>query len=70
MADGAHDVHAQLDRSGEPLIPDLERSFQLKEPIGLLDYQSNTLHGLEYESRYLDYWNDTAGDDGILNCLT
>lgn len=64
MADGAHDIHTHLDRSGEPLIPDLERVFRLREPLGLLEYQSNTLQGLEYERRYSDYWNKTADEDG------
>ncbi|KAH6889261.1 amidase signature domain-containing protein [Thelonectria olida] len=64
VADGKHDIHTHLDRSGEPLIPDFERIFQLKEPMGLLDYQSNTLQGLEYETRYSDYWNGTADEDG------
>ena len=63
-ADGAHDIHEQLDLSGEPLIPDLAKTFQLKEPMGLLDYQRKTLDGLEYERLYSDYWNRTADEDG------
>ncbi|KAI8630724.1 amidase signature domain-containing protein [Xylariaceae sp. FL1651] len=63
-ADGAHDIHSQLNRSGEPLIPDLEESFKLRDPMSLLDYQDLTLQGLEYESRYSDYWNSTAEQDG------
>lgn len=63
-ADGAHDIHAQLDLSGEPLIPDLRSSFQLRPPIDLLEYQSNTLQGLEYERLYTDYWNGMASEDG------
>ncbi|KAK8136419.1 amidase [Apiospora sp. TS-2023a] len=63
-ADGAHDIHAQLDRSGEPLIPDLKRSFELRPPIGLLEYQDLTLQGLDYEAQYSDYWNSTGDGDG------
>ena len=66
MADGAHDIHAHLNLSGEPLIPDLERSFRLRPPMDLLQYQDLTLEGLEYESAYSDYWNSTATDDGTL----
>ncbi|KAK3376423.1 amidase signature domain-containing protein [Lasiosphaeria ovina] len=63
-ADGAHDISHQLALSGEPLIPDLRDSFQLSDPIGLLEYQDLTLQGLDYESAYSDYWNSTAADDG------
>jgi len=64
LADGAHDVHTQLSLSGEPLIPDLESSFQLRDPINLLEYQHLTLEGRDYSAEYSDYWNSTAGDDG------
>ncbi|KXX77504.1 Acetamidase [Madurella mycetomatis] len=64
LADGAHDVHSHLDRSGEPLIPDLQKTFELRPPIPLLEYQNLTLEGLEYESAYSDYWNSTASEDG------
>ena len=37
FADGAHDVHKQLERSGEPLIPELRKSFRLRDPISLLE---------------------------------
>ncbi|KAI1756099.1 amidase signature domain-containing protein [Xylaria castorea] len=63
-ADGAHDIHEQLDLSGEPLIPDLEESFTLRDPINLLEYQDLTLQGLQYEAEYSDYWNSTAEPDG------
>ena len=64
MADGAHDVHKQLDLSGEPLIPDLRESLALKDPMGLLEYQDHTLQGLQLEAEYSDYWNRTADEDG------
>ncbi|KAL9112148.1 MAG: hypothetical protein Q9227_003525 [Pyrenula ochraceoflavens] len=63
-ADGAHDVHAQLDLSGEPLIPELRDSMALRPPTGLLEYQGKTLEGLDYENEYSDYWNSTANADG------
>ncbi|KHN96905.1 general amidase [Metarhizium album ARSEF 1941] len=63
-ADGAHDIHSHLGLSGEPLIPELQESFRLKPPMGLLEYQHNTLEGLAYEAKYSDYWNQTASDDG------
>ncbi|KAI1327595.1 amidase signature domain-containing protein [Xylariaceae sp. FL0255] len=63
-ADGAHDIHDQLNLSGEPLIPDLRESFQLKSPMNLLKYQDLTLKGLQYEADYSDYWNSTADEDG------
>ncbi|KAH8157236.1 hypothetical protein CIB48_g11014 [Xylaria polymorpha] len=57
-------VDKQLDLSGEPLIPDLEESFKLKEPMSLLEYQDLTLQGLRYEAEYSDYWNSTLEQDG------
>ncbi|KAM0492707.1 hypothetical protein ACHAP8_009725 [Fusarium lateritium] len=63
-ADGAHDVYGHLDRSGEPLIPDLEDGFKLKTPAELLKYQDLTLQGLAYEREYSDYWNSTESQDG------
>ncbi len=68
-ADGAHDVHRQLDLSGEPLVPPLRKSFQLRDPIPLLEYQDLTLQGKTYSEAYLDYWNSTAQDDGWLRHL-
>ena len=64
MADGAHDIHQHLNLSGEPLIPDLKQTFELRQPIGLLEYQDLTLQGLAYEREYSDYWNSTADEDG------
>ncbi|RMJ11864.1 hypothetical protein CDV36_008521 [Fusarium kuroshium] len=64
MADGAHDIHQQLNMSGEPLIPDLRRPFQRRPPMGLLEYQDLTLQGLTYEREYSDYWHSTADADG------
>jgi amidase len=63
-ADGGHDIHRQLDLSGEPLIPQLQKSFELRDPISLLEYHALTIEGRDYEAAYSDYWNATAKDDG------
>ncbi|KAJ8131576.1 hypothetical protein O1611_g2051 [Lasiodiplodia mahajangana] len=70
MADGARDIHNQLNLSGEPLIPELQETFQLREPMNLIKYQDLTLQGLQYESQYSDYWNSTAEKDGSLLVLS
>ena len=64
FADGAHDVHSHLNRSGEPLLPELQESFQLREAIPLLEYQDLTLQGLAYENEYSDYWNSSGSPNG------
>ncbi|EXK29793.1 hypothetical protein FOXG_11695 [Fusarium oxysporum f. sp. lycopersici 4287] len=66
-ADGAHDIHQHLNRSCEPLIPDLRDGLKLKTPTELLKYQDLTTQGLEFEQQYSDYWNSTADSDGILS---
>ncbi|WEW57130.1 amidase [Emydomyces testavorans] len=63
-ADGGHDIHKQLDLSGEPLIPQLRDSFALRKPISLLEYHALTIEGRDYEAAYSDYWNSTANEDG------
>ena len=64
-ADGAHDIHHHLKRSGEPLLPELRKSFKLRDAIPLLEYQDLTLQGLNYEAEYADYWNSTADEEGM-----
>ncbi|KAL8879539.1 MAG: hypothetical protein Q9192_008213 [Flavoplaca navasiana] len=64
-ADGAHDVHQQLNLSGEPLIPQLRESFKLREPMPLLEYQDKTLQGKAYNEAYSDYWNTSSNDDAV-----
>jgi amidase len=68
-ADGAHDIHKQPDFSGEPLVPELEKSFQLWGPMKLLKYQDLTLEGRDYCEAYSDYWNATADDEDSSNIL-
>jgi len=69
LADGGHDIHRQLDLSGEPLIPELKKSFTLKEPMSLLTYQKLTVEGRDYEAAYSDYWNSTADNDGLVDAV-
>jgi amidase len=64
LADGAHDVHSHLDRSGEPLIPELQDLFQLRDADSLLKYQDLTLQGQAYQDDYSDYWNKTGDTKG------
>ncbi len=64
LADGAYDVHKQLDLSGEPLVPEAEDLWQLKDPISVLNYQDLTVEGRDYCEAYSDYWNSTSKDDG------
>jgi len=56
-------MHKQLKLSGEPLIPELEKIFPLRDPIGLLEYQDLTIQGRDYSAAYSDYWNATADDE-------
>ncbi|KAG6997797.1 mycophenolic acid synthesis protein B [Physcia stellaris] len=67
-ADGAHDIHRQLDLSGEPLVPPLRNAFQLRDPISLLEYQDLTIQGKTYCEAYTDYWNSTSSQlvDAVL----
>lgn len=62
-ADGGHDVDKQINLSGEPLVPQLRNSFELRDPMPLLEYQDLTLQGKAFCESYSDYWNSTGGDD-------
>lgn len=64
LSDGLHDIHQQLERSGEPLVPSLAEELKLREPRPLLEVHDLTLKGLAYEIKYSDYWNSTGDDDG------
>ncbi|KAB5554879.1 amidase signature domain-containing protein [Coniochaeta sp. 2T2.1] len=64
IADGLYDIHQQLARSGEPLIPGIAEQLKLQEPRPLLEVHDLTLKKLAYEIKYSDYWNSTAADDG------
>ncbi|OIW30790.1 amidase [Coniochaeta ligniaria NRRL 30616] len=64
LSDGLYDIHQQLARSGEPLVPSLTEELKQREPRPLLEVHDLTLKGLAYEIKYSDYWNSTADDDG------
>jgi amidase len=64
LADGLDDIHKQLARSGEPLVPGIAEELKHREPRPLLEVHDLTLRGLAYEIKYADYWNSTADDDG------
>jgi len=64
LADGLHDIHQQLARSGEPLIPGIAQELKQRDPIPLLETHDLTLKLLAYECKYSDYWNSTADEDG------
>ena len=68
-ADGSHDIHRQLDLSGEPLVPPLRAIFQLRDPLPLLKYQDLTVEGKAFSAAYYDHWNSTSSDEGG-SCLT
>ncbi|KAL9085591.1 MAG: hypothetical protein Q9159_004630 [Coniocarpon cinnabarinum] len=63
-ADGGHNIAAQLDLSGEPLVPPLRKGFKLKEAMPVNEYQELTVEGRRYEETYLDYWNSFTEPDG------
>ncbi|KAI9652013.1 MAG: hypothetical protein M1831_007254 [Alyxoria varia] len=63
-ADGAQNINAQLNLSGEPLIPPLRESFKPRDPMPVDKYQDLTIEGRQYEEAYYDYWNSTGEDDG------
>ncbi|KAL8991521.1 MAG: hypothetical protein Q9169_007847 [Polycauliona sp. 2 TL-2023] len=65
-ADGSHDVHQQLDLSGEPLVPQLQESQQLRDPMPLLQYQDYTIQGKAFNEAYSDYWNATSVDAFVM----
>ncbi|KAI6351324.1 hypothetical protein MCOR25_010012 [Pyricularia grisea] len=63
-SDGREDIYRHLRMSGESLIPLLEQSADLKNPLSLLAYQDLVLKALNYEEQYADYWRSTADVDG------
>jgi len=62
-ADGRHDIHRQLNLSGEPLIPQTAAKFQLADPMRVDEYHQLTLEGIAFERAYSDYWNSTGSAD-------
>jgi amidase len=65
-ADGAADVFHNIDLSGEPLIPELQKGFGTgpTEPTPLLDFYKNSLKLKDYRARYNSYWTSTMEQTG------
>jgi len=64
QSDGGHDIHKQLDLSGEPLIAPLQEVFKLQPPFSAIRCQELSIQARESCEAYADYWNTTALDDG------
>ncbi|KAI9660056.1 MAG: hypothetical protein M1821_001408 [Bathelium mastoideum] len=61
-ADGGADIFGQLALSGEPLIPELQRSFGSgpRPPLNVLEFYKNTIRLKEFRARYQEYWSSTS----------
>lgn len=64
VADGAISIRKELDRTGEPVRPEMQMYADAKE-LGTYDMWQLHLERTEFQKRYLDRWND-AGIDAIL----
>lgn len=64
VADGAISIGKELERTGEPVRPEMQAYSEAKE-IGTYDMWQLHLERTEFQKRYLDRWND-AGIDAIL----
>ncbi|KAI1815973.1 amidase [Poronia punctata] len=64
VADGGRAIFRELERTGEPLRPELEGYESAKE-LGALEYWGLHLERQEFQKRYLDRWRN-AGIDAIL----
>ncbi|KAK5454293.1 hypothetical protein LTS15_006293 [Exophiala xenobiotica] len=63
QSDGGHDIHHQLQLSGEPLIPPLRNIFKVEPPFDAIKIQQLSIEGRDFCAAYTDYWNSLAGDD-------
>jgi len=68
LADGGKSVKRELERTGEPLRPEMEGYGNAKE-LGALEYWGLHLERQAYQKRYLDRWRK-AGIDAILCPVT
>ncbi|KAI7782460.1 amidase [Diaporthe eres] len=64
VADGGISIRKELDRTGEPIRPEMQMYADAKE-LGTYDMWQLHLERTEFQKRYLDRWND-AGIDAIL----
>jgi amidase len=64
QSDGGHDIHQQLDLSGEPLIAPLREVFKLVLPFSAIKTQELSIKGRDICNAYSDYWNSMSVTDG------
>ena len=64
LADGAVSIRNELERTGEPIRPEMQAYAEAKE-LGTYDMWQLHLERTEFQKRYLDRWNE-AGIDAIL----
>lgn len=64
QSDGGHDIHKQIDLSGEPLIAPLREIFELKAPFSAIRTQQLAIEARNSCEAYQDYWNSLTTDDG------
>ncbi|POS69895.1 amidase [Diaporthe helianthi] len=64
FADGAVSIRKQLERTGEPIRPEMSAYAEAKE-LGTYDMWQLHLERTDFQKRYLDRWND-ARIDAIL----
>lgn len=64
LADGAISIRKELERSGEPIRPEMQMYAEAKE-LGTYEMWQLHLERTDFQKRYLDRWND-AGIDAIL----
>ena len=64
QSDGGHDIHKQLELSGEPIIPPLRQLFEPAPPFSAVKIQELVIAARDSCDAYLEYWNSTATADG------
>ncbi|KAK5702415.1 hypothetical protein LTR17_022342 [Elasticomyces elasticus] len=63
--DGCPDAYAQIQLSGESIVPQISHLFpdgKIKPPMPLIEWEDRVLHMKDYRTRYQDYWTSTAKD--------
>ncbi|KAI0393895.1 amidase [Xylariaceae sp. FL0594] len=68
LADGGKAVKKELERTGEPLRPELE-GFGSAQELGAFEYWALHLERQAFQKKYLDRWNE-AGIDALLCPVT
>ncbi|KAK1808829.1 hypothetical protein LTR12_016807 [Friedmanniomyces endolithicus] len=65
--DGCPDAYAQIQLSGEAIVPQISALFpdgKIKPPMPLIEWEDKVLYMQDYRTRYQDYWTSTAKDSG------